>query len=251
MHQTLLSQLPSCAPDSQKSWATCCHVSLVSWLSAHIPSGGGVFTSMPFVGCHSVSDRLRILGKAPSKEPPVTLHSLLNEDKRLSQAGDHTRHWLLKLISEQLPWASRHLRGMETMGWGLTRSGKFDPCLDSALSKLGLAWTVRENICWQSTPRTLTQHLQMLDSLCLRAILPVRPHPYSRSAAEQGSQVAVWCLCFSKAVSSHLSRSLVISTTVLTTSLNCMLISLFTCVLLTFPQDCNRPNHGPLVTEPG
>ena len=100
---------------------------LVSWLSAHIPSGGGVFTSMPFVGCYSVSDRLRILGKAPSKEPPVTLHSWLNEDKHLSQAGDHTKQWLLKLISEQLPWASRHLRGMETMEWGLTIPGKFWP----------------------------------------------------------------------------------------------------------------------------
>lgn len=158
---------------------------------------------------------------------------------------------MIKLISEQLPWASRHLRGMETMGWGLTRPGKFDPCLDSALSKPGLAWTVCENICWQSTPCTLTQHLQMLDSLCLGAKLPVRPHPYPRSAAEQGPQVAVRCLCFPKAVSSHLSRSLFISTIVFTTSLNRMLISLFTCVLLTFPQDCSRPNHGPLVTEPG
>ena len=73
----------------------------------------------------------------------------------------------------------------------------------------------------------------------------------SKEYSRAGPQAAVWCLCFPKAVSSHLSRSLFISTIVLTTSLNCMLISLLTCVLLTFLQDCSRPNHGPPVTKHG
>lgn len=71
MHQALLSQLPSCAPDGQKSRATCCHVSLVSWLSAHIPSGGGVFA------VHAICGMLQHVRQAENiRKPHPRSHQL-------------------------------------------------------------------------------------------------------------------------------------------------------------------------------